>query len=457
MDFGRPPGDNASVIRSWRWVVPLLLAVLVGGSVYFDRQAARGDREIGVYVLGGQRMAAGEEVYRRGSEAKPFTYPPFAAVPFVAFVTLPAAWHPTVWFAVNLLILVAVCRWLHGWARRDHEGLGRPRMWWFWVVTGVFGGRHVVSVFTNQSHDLTVLAALTLGAAAWCRRGAVARTLAGAWVGLGAATKATPLVFLGLFALRRRWSALGACVAVAVGATLWPDYAFPRAPTAVVAADLQYPEERLGAGAWWRQWYDVNLAGLRVGGTADARGAWNAHSVLNQSLSGALHRWFTPVEVPDAGFVVGNRGDVLVVALPAERVRAVTIVAALFVLGFLAAAARFGARAVSLAEGRGAEAQRTVGLGEFAAFACGMLLLSPQSSKSHFCVWLLPVAFVVDHLLRRRFDGVAVCLFVAALALGVLSKGLLGREAANLALAYGSVAGSTLLLLLATVRCLQRP
>ncbi|MGK0201349.1 MAG: hypothetical protein ACI9S9_000407, partial [Planctomycetota bacterium] len=79
--------------RSSLWLLPLLLAVLVGGSFYSDRQAAKGDRELNVYVTGGQRMAAGEEIYRRGFDAKPFTYPPFAAVPFVPFAKLPASWH----------------------------------------------------------------------------------------------------------------------------------------------------------------------------------------------------------------------------------------------------------------------------------------------------------------------------------------------------------------------------
>ncbi|MGK0520101.1 MAG: hypothetical protein ACJAUC_002806, partial [Planctomycetota bacterium] len=117
---------------------------MVGGSFYFDRQAAKGDRELNVYVTGGQRMAAGEEIYRRGSDGKPFTYPPFAAVPFVPFAKLPATWHASAWFIVNFLILVGMIRWLHRYARGDETGRSPPKLWLFWVLTGVFCGRHVV-------------------------------------------------------------------------------------------------------------------------------------------------------------------------------------------------------------------------------------------------------------------------------------------------------------------------
>ena len=84
-----------------------------------------------------------------------------------------------------------------------------------------------------------------------------------------------------------------------------------------------------------------------------------------------------------------------------------------------------------------------------------MVLLSPISSKAHFCVWLFPVAFVVNFLTRTRRDGIGLALFGVALGLGMLSKGMLGREAANITLGYGSVAWSTFFLLLATARCLQ--
>lgn len=439
MDKPRRSCDNEVVKRSSLWLLPLLLAVMVGGSFYSERQAAKGDRELNVYVTGGQRMAAGEEIYRRGLDGKPFTYPPFAAVPFVPFAKLPATWHASAWFIVNFLILVAMIRWLHRYARGDETGRSPPKLWLFWVLTAVFGGRHVVSVFTNQSHDLTIAGLIMLTAVSWCGPKRISGMWAGMWAGLGAATKATPLIFLGLFGLRLHWLGLLAIVGVTVGATLLPDYLFPRADGL----------------AWWRSWYDINLAGLKLGGTAEAAGAWNSHSVLNQGLSGATRRLFTAVEVPDGNFVVGDKGHVLLFEMSATMTKVVTLLLSGVVLGLISMCVVYAKRAVRAAGDGMAAAQRTLGLGEVGAFACGMVLLSPQSSKSHFCVWLFPVAFVVNYLTRHRRDAIAIMLFAVALVLGMLSKGMLGRSMANVVLAYGSVAWSTFFLLLATARCLQ--
>jgi len=415
-----------------------LLAVMVVGAFYFDRQAAKGDRELNVYVMGGERMSEGAEIYRRGLEAKPFTYPPFAAVPFVLFEKLPDSWHPSAWFLVNFLILLGMIRWLHRYARDPQTGRAPPRLWLFWVVTAVYGGRHVVSVFTNQSHDLIIAGFVMLTAASWCSQRRFSSMWAGLWAGLGAATKATPLIFLGMFGLRFRWLGVVAILVATVGATLLPDYLWPR-------------QDGL---PWWRAWYNVNLAQLEVGGTAEAAGAWNSHSVQNQSMSGTLRRLFSPVEVPDGKFVVGDKGYVLLFELSATMTKVATLLLSAAILLVISLGVVFARRATRAGGESVAAVQRTVGLGEVGAFACGMVLLSPISSKAHFCVWLFSVAFVVNFLTRTRRDLVGCALFGVAIALGMLSKGMFGREVANVTLAYGSVAWSTFFLLLATVRCL---
>ncbi|MCA8973104.1 MAG: DUF2029 domain-containing protein [Planctomycetes bacterium] len=425
--------------RSRLWLLPVLLVALVGGAWYFDAQGKKGDRELDVYVTGGRRMAAGEEIYRRGADGKPFTYPPFAAVPFVPFASLPESWHSEAWFVVNFLILLGVIRFLHRYATSADSGRGPPRLWWFWVVTAAYGGRHVVSVFTNQSNDLLILGLVCLVAASWSRARPAASMWSGVWAGLGAAMKATPLLFVGLFGLRMRWLALAAMFVAIAAATLLPDALWPRAD----------------GDSWWHAWYAVNLQGLEVGGTAEAQGAWHPHSVLNQSLGGATRRLFTPLDIAHNSFVVGEQGDVLLVELSPGMHKAVTLLLQVGVLAVIAFAVLCAKRAVRAAGDAAAATQRRVALGEVAAFACGMVLLSPQSSKSHFCVWLFPVAFVMQQLLRGHRDRLALLLFVGSFVLAMLSKGLLGRDAANLLLAYGNVTWATLLLLLATTRCLQ--
>ena len=299
--------------------------------------------------------------------------------------------------------------------------------------------RLAVSCFATASlaamvqSTISVAAAVALTAAAWCR----GRATAGLWAGLGAAMKATPLLFVGLFGQRMRWGPLLVLVVALVAATLAPDLLYPRAD----------------GRSWAMAWYDLNLRALKVGGTADG-GAWGAHSVLNQSLSGAMHRWFRPVETGGRAFVHGENGTVLVAELSTGAVKVVTLAMFAVVLGLLFAAGRFAARALRGLDGEALVARmRRVALGEVGAFACGMVLLSPQSSKSHFCVWLFPVAFVVDQLLRRgRRDVVLLGLFVPAFALGIVSKEIVGRANGELLLAWGNVTWSTVLLLLATLR-----
>lgn len=406
------------------------------GGWYYGHRARSGDRELPVYVTGAERMVAGEEIYRRGLEVKPFTYPPFAAVPFIPFSWLPPSWQPPLWFAVNFAVLIGIVVFLQRYAGRATSGTSPPKAWLFWLLTALLGGHHVLSVFANQSHDLLIAGTVALTAAAWSRgmtfRGSL---LAGLWSGLGGAFKATPLLFLGLFGLRLRLVAVVATVGAFVLLSLIPDWFWPRQDGA----------------SWLVCWFDINLSGLEVGGTANAAGAWHAHSYLNQSLSGTLTRLLTE---PVAGgpFVDPH---VAFVNLGAGANKAVLIVGQLAVLGLLTLAVLFAARAVRASADK-AQAWRTFGLGEVGAFACGMVLLSPQSSKSHFCVWLFPAAFLADRLLRGPRDRLLQVLLIGALLLGCLaSKGIVGRTFGNTLLAYGNVTWCTVLLLLATLRSLS--
>ncbi len=90
-------------------------------------------------------------------------------------------------------------------------------------------------------------------------------------------------------------------------------------------------------------------------------------------------------------------------------------------------------------------------LGEVAMIACGMVLLSPMSSKSHFCVLLLPVSFCAAAFLYRGRKLALGILLVAVFAVGTLSsKGLVGREIGQVLLACGSVTWTAMLCLVAT-------
>ncbi len=371
-----------------------------------------------VYTLAGERLAASQEIYR-ASDPKPFTYPPFFAVPFVSSPTTPL--HPPrpaaaylAWYLLNVLCLCIVIGVIHRHlVAAFHDRLNR---WLFWAIVAVLAGRNVASVFGNHSHDLLVFLPIALGVDQFCRH---RDRRAGVWFGIAAACKATPLLFVLPFAMSRNWRALTIMLASAAVATLLPDLLFPR-------TDGQL---------WVAAWLKTFVFNLKPGGPADA-GPWAADSILNQSLAGTLHRLFaTPAALlVDAG-AAGSR----------------TIVYA-GLLGVLALTA-IVQRALPAST---APADRAAfRFGQAASIVCGMVLLSPMSSKAHFCVVLLPVAFCVQQMLLHRSRSQMLMLALFGVINTASSKDLIGKDAGDSLLAFGPVTWATLLALLATAWQLQ--
>jgi hypothetical protein len=90
---------------------------------------------------------------------------------------------------------------------------------------------------------------------------------------------------------------------------------------------------------------------------------------------------------------------------------------------------------------------------EGAILVCGMLLLSPMSSKAHFFILLLPVAIMIRFYLWEKKDKLVVTALIGMFLIGSLtSKGILGKEAGRFILATGSVTWCTVLAMLGTWR-----
>lgn len=415
-----------------KWV--LLLAALVLGGMYFGFRSKAGDRELPVYVTGAERMLDGEEIYRKGVDSKPFTYPPFSAIPFVPMVAVPQTWQPAAWFAVNFLLLLGVLRFLQRWASASWPSAGPPRLFAVWVWVALLCGRHVFSVFENQSHDLLVCGAVACAAAAFCQHGVRGSIWSGVAAGVGAAFKATSLLFLELFVVARTAVAAVTLVLSAVLLSVLPDVLFPRADGA----------------SWAMRWFDIYLRGMEIGGAASNDGAWLEHSFLNQGIAGTVARLFTPAD----GESVFIRKNTMILELSPFVLKAVlrglqltTVVA--IALGALRL------RRLHV-DASGGLAWRRAAMGACGLVACGMVLLSPMSSKQHFCVLLLPSIYCADRILRGPRDRLLQGLMIASALLSSASaKGILGKELGNMVLAWGCVTWSTFLLLIATVRAMR--
>lgn len=413
--------------RKLLWL--LFSAVVVLVIVGLVQSLKKDTSELPVYTRAAGRMLDGEAIYRPGEE-KPFTYPPFFALPFAPLARLPEGLARALWYVTNvaflfgiLLVLSRVMRPQLRAARRQGRG---PPAWIFWLVVGALAARHVAAVFSNQSHDLIVFGAVAMLIASSARRKSL---YAGAWAGVGAACKATPLLFAPIFLWQRRFLAAAGCVAAVALLVLLPD--------------LVAPQE--SGKLWVISWYESFLSKLDPGQAPEAAGAWSPWNILNQNLAGSIYRLSR-----EPGMTSAAHFDVSLWAPSDQTLKLVTYGAQAFVFGLLL----FSTRA-SLTRRLASHELSFRRLGEAGLVVSAMLLLSPMSSKSHFCVLLVPITFCVADFFYRKRDPIVAALLIAIFATGTLaSKGIWGRALGNEILARGSVTVCALCALLATAHVL---
>ena len=221
-----PPRTHVDVAK-WApvlWIVGIISACLA--TVWGVSQAVgKFQLDIAVYLLGGRNLVNGR-LYTASLPNPPhlpFTYPPFAALAFAPGSALPERVVQVMWAVVNvvaLFVLVVVA------LRAARPELARPRllMWSLVLMAPAYRIEPVSLTFAFGQVNI-VLAAMVLGdLTAQLRVGG--RTLPrGVLVGIAAAVKLVPLVFVPyLFVTRQTraaWISLGtfAVCSVAAAAT----------------------------------------------------------------------------------------------------------------------------------------------------------------------------------------------------------------------------------------------
>jgi len=398
--------------------------LIVAGVLAAALAVVRRRGELPVYTIAAARLLAGEEIYRT-TDAKPFSYPPFFALPALPLLGLPDQFRALTWYFVSLVALAEgvalVLRQLRPVLPAWGAG-GRPSRLLFLGLLGALTAELLMAPIQYASHDSLLFLVLMVGVSAWAG-GAPVR--AGVFLGLGAAAKATPLVFLAVFLWQRELGAALALAVTAAAATLVPDGIFPR-------ADGQL---------WAAVWYRTFVAPLNVGQPAEVEGVWRAGNHLNQSLAATVYRLLTPVpghieKAPDVSLLHPGPVTAEVVMLLGQ-------------LAVLAALAWVTRRGPDLGVTPAERAFRR--LGEAGAACAVMLLLSPMSGRQHFAVLLLPAAVcLADFLYRRRAPLVGGLLGMMLLLGTVADKDFVGRAVGNRLLAYGSLTGYALAALLGT-------
>jgi hypothetical protein len=317
----------------------------------------------------------------------PYTYPPFHSLLAVPFTPLPHVLSRIGFFLVQAVSLSVL--WILSWKLSG----GRPLDRQSWktaepiiCLLGLIAGmRYIQGTFGHQQSDILIDALLVAGCYAWKnRRDFLAAT---AWA-FAAAFKGPPLLMAPYLAWRGRWLPALWTVILAVGLNLIPDA-------------IHRPSE----GIWLTQWYTRMIKPMN-----GQIGAWYVDVVINQSIAGAAHRYFTTT-----WHITGGKfGVTLGKHFLSDHAQK------LIVYGVDAGLLLAGAFAMRRPFRRPADGQTAVL--ECAFMFILMLLLSPMSHLTHFGILMFP-GFIVARAAIRRENLVAT----AAIVFVLIDIGLLDR------------------------------
>lgn len=374
-----------------------------------------------VYLRAAQRLQAAEDFYPLKDG---YLYPPLMAWLSIPLTYIPPAVARVIWLGINLGCLSLL--WIWSWRLAGGVRLNSSTDWrehlicWLGLACAF---RYGLDCLQNQQTDL-VIAALVVGGCvalrpsqeAGARLGVV---IAATCFGVAAGMKCTALLWAPYLLWRGRWLAALWVAVVAIGLNLLPNL-------------TSTPEH---GGLWLGEWVHRYLSVLT---RADhSPGIWGSAVTLNQSWSGALYRWFATTWTWDAaGFAVAGRAD----AFSPQALKIVVYGSELVMLGV-------AAWVMGLAKSPRKSSGLNVTSLEYSLVILLMVLLSPMSSKPHFCILLLPAWVVARCAIENRswLLGAFLALSIATGALAI--KDLATANLASVAMWYGGVTWGALFLL----------
>ena len=285
----RGPHPTGTHRTRWGVVAGVVLAVAAVGSLaavvmHLLGPPALMPVDLRVYLAGARAIQSGSRLYGPGFDPGlrlPFTYPPIAAILMVPLSVAGERTLSLLWDAGSLAALA--------WAM--YAVAGRPPGRSRWILAGTALALVTQPVFDNLSLgqvDLFLMAAAVAGSLP--REGQAWR---GAWVGLAAAVKVVPGLFILYLLLARRWrpaaAAIGTWLALTgIGWALRPTSSVryftrllwnvkrPGSPTSYLNQSLWGMVDRLALGPWHTPVLAALLAALAVWGLS--RALWLEHS-----------------------------------------------------------------------------------------------------------------------------------------------------------------------------------
>ncbi|HEX4588282.1 MAG TPA: glycosyltransferase family 87 protein [Gemmataceae bacterium] len=410
--------------RTRRSPYPLLLAVLliVLAFPFLLRKPADWDD---VFVPAAVRLRTGGDIYQHA-----FVFPPVNALLALPFSHLPRLGSLLAWYAVSAFCFCVLLRgsWRLAGGHAFPRAGGVPRREHLIVAVGlVLGLPFALDCFGNRHTDLLIAALVITGCLSLrAGRGFVAAI----WFGLAGGLKCTPLLWAPYLLLKRRFGAAAVVLIVAIGVNVLPDLLYPAA-----------------TGSRLTQWVNVFIAPM-ANGQRDP-GVWGSAAINNHSLAGVAYRWLTLERTWDDGRTAAHSSSARV---SPQSLRALVYGAdAVLLLAAATVTLRSASRRRN-PQPMGATNPVPAEALEFALVCLLMLLLSPQSSKPHFCTMMLPGFCLAREAVRRRDVVLGLVLAAAGICTLLANKDLWVVVVYETALWYSTVFAAALLLFAGCLR-----
>jgi hypothetical protein len=386
-------GDGRNVDRDRRLTLDLtahralvgavLMSAAAVGALLYCRHYAQEAPGLSLYVEAARCMLDGAAL--QGCNPA-YTYPPLVALATIPLVPLPILLQNLAWYALTLGSLAGCVLLSARLVRRlAADAWSERQMAWLYGVGILLSLKFIFAAIGNQSYDASVVL-LVMGGLAFLaeERPGWTSVWAGASLGLAAALKATPLLFLPYLVVRRRYTAVAAMAVALAVACILPDLVFTVGHTSA-------------AGSYFLAWlHEVAEPALsdKMGGNPMT--FWWASNPNNYSLRGLV------------GLGISEASPHFTLVMYSVDAAYAAVV------GLVILASRNG-RAIAATDG--------------ALLLVSMLMLSPMTSQSHYVALVFPLFAVVavwlkgDPAMRRAAGWV---LIAVAILTNATSKDLAG-------------------------------
>jgi len=386
------------------WVLLLFLANLP----IFTRSNSEFDSVFKHYA---RVLASGGDIYHEGS---PFMYPPWMAT-----VTAPIAWMPHIpariaWGIANMFFLWKAIRCAWNLSIGPNPTFSQSQRVKIAVSGLLCSATYFLNCISHQQFDVIIAGLIFWGLWEFSRSKPV---ISGILLGMGAACKMTPLLFLPYFIYRGYWKTTLTLLLTFVFCNFLPEALWGLPKDGI-------PRMAVFAKKTLAPLLDANFV----------PGTWGSEIIFNQSLAGLSKRWNqTKLEKVD--------GKVQVI--PCEP-RVGQKVTKLLLIGFVAGCGIFAIFCLGKPGGQNASLNS-----DSSMVLCGMLLLSPMSGLAHFGILLLPALNIANGTTTVQSRNWMVLFLILPLIGGVcLNKDLVGNNLYSMFLWYATATFATISLFL---------